>query len=300
MRRRLLPLCIGAIQLLASTGAFAWGDEGHRIIAVIAYARLTPAARAKVDAILAADKDTLTAPDFVSRATWADRYRDSDRFDKKVHYLATRAWHFADVEIDGGTLSAACHAPDLPGTRLASHGPADDCVVHKVDEFAAELGNPHTSAAEKRLALKFLMHFVGDLHQPLHVADHQDRGGNAVPVFYGAIESPDNLHSYWDTRLVEKLGSDPKKVGVALSEGIANKDANQWSTGTPALWAQETFAQARDVAYDFNGESFVTDSKGTRTVRLDATYDARALPVVREQLSKAGVRLAAVLNESLR
>ena len=300
MRRRLLPLCLGTIQLFASTGAFAWGDEGHRIIAVIAYARLTPAARAKVDAILAADRDTLTAPDFASRATWADRYRDSDRLDKKVHYLATRAWHFANVEIDGGTLGAACHAPDLPSARPASRGPADDCVVHKVDEFAAELVDARTSAAEKRLALKFLMHFVGDLHQPLHVADHQDRGGNAVPVFYGAIQSPDNLHSYWDTRLVEKLGRDPKKVGAALDARIAGEDASQWSAGAPGLWAQETFAQARDVAYDFGGESFVTDANGAQTVRLDATYDARALPVVREQLSKAGVRLAAVLNELLR
>jgi hypothetical protein len=293
-------LCIGAIQLLASTGAFAWGDEGHRIIAVIAYARLTPAARAKVDAILASDKDTLTAPDFASRATWADRYRDSDRLDTKVHYLATRAWHFANVEIDGGTLGAACRAPGLPNGHLASQGPADDCVVHKVDEFAAELADARTSAAEKRLALKFLMHLVGDLHQPLHVADHHDRGGNAVPVFHGAIESPDNLHSYWDTRLVEKLGSDPKKVGAALGAGIARQDANRWSAGTPALWAQETFAQARDVAYDFGGESFVADANSARTVRLDATYEARALPVVREQLSKAGVRLAAMLNESLR
>lgn len=300
MRRRLLPLCLGAVQLFASTGAFAWGDEGHRIIAVIAYARLKPAARAKVDAILAADKDALTARDFVDRATWADRYRDSDRTGTKVRYLATRAWHFADVEIDGGTLGAACHAPDLPNPRLASRGPADDCVVHKVDEFAAELGDARTSPAEKRLALKFLMHLVGDLHQPLHVADHQDRGGNAVPVFHGTIESPDTLHSYWDTRLVEKLGSDPNKVGAALNAGITRSNASRWSKGTPALWAQETFAQARDVAYDFSGESFVADASGTRTVHLDSTYDARALPVVREQLSKAGVRLAAMLNESLR
>jgi hypothetical protein len=172
-------------------------------------------------------------------------------------------------------------------------------VVHKVDEFAAELGDARTSAAEKRLALKFLMHLVGDLHQPLHVADHQDRGGNALAVFHGATQSPDNLHSYWDTRLVEKLGSDPHRIGAALDAKIAGKDARRWSTGTPALWAQETFAQARDVAYVFNGESFVIDANGARTVRLDAAYEARALPVVREQLSKAGVRLAALLNEAL-
>src|SRR4051812_46163207 len=90
----LLPVCI-----TAAAPVLAWGDEGHRVVGQMALPLLTPQARAQVDALLAADADTLTAPDFVSRTTWADRWRDSDRNGTKVRYNATEAWHFADVEL---------------------------------------------------------------------------------------------------------------------------------------------------------------------------------------------------------
>lgn len=285
---------------MPSTDAVAWGDEGHRIVAAIAYARLTPAVRAKTNKLLAGDKDKLTAADFVSRSTWADRYRDSDRFGAQTHYIGTRAWHFADIEIDDGSLDKACHNPHPPPGVPASKGPADDCVVGKIDQFVAELRDPRTTVAEKRLALKFVIHFVGDLHQPLHVADHHDRGGNSVPVLYGRHTSPDNLHAYWDKQLVQKLGLDAGKVAAALSKKITIAHAHEWSAGSPHEWAQDTFAKARDVAYDFSGETSFTDKQGVQGQRLDATYDARATPVASEQLSKAGVRLAAILNDALK
>ena len=296
--RRTSVLVVTAIAGLSiGTDAQAWGDEGHEIVAVIAYARLTPEARQRVDALLAADKDKLTAADFVSRATWADRYRDSDRFSTRTHYLATRQWHFVDIEIDAPDLDAACgqHPPLAAGTP-ASRGPPSACLVDKIDQFAAEWRAPGTTRHERQLALKFLLHFVGDLHQPLHAADHHDRGGNAVDVLYNKRTTPDNLHAYWDTHLVQKLGTDPRVVGAALNKKITKAKAAAWSKGAPGTWAQETFEKARDVAYDFSGEADDTDEHGGTAKRLDAVYDTRALPVVREQLSKAGVRLAAVLN----
>src|SRR5205823_13189605 len=87
----------------------AWGDEGHEIVGVIAYAQLTPAVRRKVDALLAADKDQLTPADFPSRTTWADKWRDSDRNSTKVRYTATHNWHFVDIEIDKPDFDAACN-----------------------------------------------------------------------------------------------------------------------------------------------------------------------------------------------
>lgn len=131
-----------ACALLHPVPALAWGDEGHRIVGRIAVPLLTPAARVQVDALLAADEDTLTAPDFVSRTVWADRWRDSDRKSTKVRYSATEQWHFVDIEIARPDLSDACagRKPLPPGTS-ASQGPARDCVVDKVEQFAAELAD---------------------------------------------------------------------------------------------------------------------------------------------------------------
>ena len=290
-----------AAALLVGQAAWAWGDEGHEIIATIAHARLTKATRAAVDALLAADHDTLTAPDFVSRATWADRWRDADRDTTRVQYEATHRWHFVDIELDGGTLDAACnHHPPLPPGVAASKGPPHDCVVDKIEQFNAELRSSATPQAEKVLALKFLIHFVGDLHQPLHASDHHDGGGNAVPVLHGNIKAPDNLHTYWDRQLVQQLGRDPKTVAQALDKSITATQARAWRKGRSADWATESSAQAKTVAYDFSGESTAPDEHGDKVLELDAVYDQRALPVVREQLARAGVRLAWMLNAALK
>jgi hypothetical protein len=299
-RRALLFAAVATCSTLCAPDVVAWGDEGHEIVATIAYSRLTPAVRQKVDAMLFADTDTLTARDFVSRATWADRYRDSDRSTTKEHYNATQNWHFVDIELDAGDVDTACsNHPQLPPDTPASAGQPKDCVVDKIDQFTAELRDPQTSANEKLLALKFLIHFVGDVHQPLHSADHEDRGGNQVAVRYAKLTKPSNLHSYWDTYLVQKLGKDPKTVGAALNKKITKAMAAEWSKDSPTTWAQEAFEQAKDVAYNFDGEKTFTDDHGGDGEQLDTAYDARALPVVREQLSKAGVRLAALLNASL-
>jgi hypothetical protein len=300
IRRTFLTLVL-IILAVPTPSLFAWGDEGHEIIGVIAYARLSPAVKKKVDALFAADKDNLTAPDFVSRTTWADKYRDSDRLTTKVRYNATRNWHFVDIEIDNGNLDTACNNhPKLPPGTAASAGPAQDCVVDKIEQFIVELRGPATAKAEKRLALKFLLHLIGDVHQPLHAADNKDRGGNDVAVLFGDRTSAENLHAYWDTHLVQRLGHEPRAVGALLNKQITKAKANDWSKGTPTDWAMGSFAQAKSVVYNFTGEQQFIDDHGGKGERLDTAYDNRALPVVREQLSKAGVRLAAALNDALK
>jgi hypothetical protein len=126
---RVIWFCISCVALLVATPApaFAWGYEGHEVIAAIARSYLTPDVKAKADAILATDTaDTLTAPDMVSRSTWADAYRNQNR--------NTAAWHFVDIELDHPDLDAACfNHPSLNGAP-ASQGPASDCVVDKIDE----------------------------------------------------------------------------------------------------------------------------------------------------------------------
>jgi hypothetical protein len=277
-----------ALAALICSQALAWGDLGHEVTALIAYRHLSPTARAALDALLASDTDTLTAGDFASRATWADKYRNAHR--------ETAAWHFVDIEIDRPDLKDACFGfPTLQGGQSASQGPAQDCVVNKIDEFAAELKNPSTPAAERLLALKFLIHFMGDLHQPLHAADHHDRGGNCIGLSppQGA---QNNLHAYWDVNVVKALGQSAAQIAEQLDARLSAADITAWTRGTPQSWAMDTFEVGRHDAYAL--PSMPTCQSGG-SVALPPAYMAQAEKDAATQLLKAAVRLAAVLNNAL-
>jgi hypothetical protein len=245
----LLAWFLLAVALTTPRPAIASGDEGHKVIALIAEHYLGPAVRAKVAGLLAADTDTLTDHDISSEATWADKYRDSDRDTTKIRYEATWRWHFVDVELAQPDLASACFDyPSLPAGVPASQGPPRACVVDKIDQFTAELSIPATGASERLLALKFLLHFVGDLHQPLHAADDHDAGGNKKLVAAAGL-NPGNLHHYWDVELVERLGTDPRQVAGSLIGQISEEQRQAWSSGAPSDWAMEAFALARRDAY---------------------------------------------------
>ena len=269
--------------------AAAWGSLGHQVTALIAYDRLTPAARIQVDNLLAADTDTTTPPDFVSRSVWADNYRGSHR--------KTAAWHFINIEIDKPDLNAACFGfPKLEPGQAASQGPARDCVVNKIEQFQEELSDPHTPQAERLMALKFLIHFVGDLHQPLHAADHDDRGGNCVHVDADGEHRSMNLHAYWDTAVLEPLGGSPAAIAAQLQSDITRTMQRAWRSGNARTWALETFAVAKDVAYNLPSRP-TCDEHGS--IVLPASYRRRAEALAPVQVEKAGVRLAVVLNRAL-
>jgi len=293
--RRYLFACI----LLVAAGAvphpaLAWGDEGHEIIALIAEHYLDPAARAKVILLLAGDADTLTEHDVASEATWADKYRDSDRYTTKIRYQATRLWHFVDIELDEPNLASACFGhPPLPSGIPASKGPPRACVVDKIDQFAAELANPATADSERLLALRFLLHFVGDLHQPLHSADDHDAGGTKKLVTAEGLH-PGNLHRYWDIELVEQLGTDPRQVAARLIGQISEAQRQEWASGKPTDWAMEAFTLARNDAY-----GLLPRPGDQGTYSLPSGYVDQAVTDVGLQLSRAGVRLAFILSQVL-
>jgi hypothetical protein len=277
----------GCVLAAIAGPAAAWGDVGHKVTALIAYPRLNPKAKAAVDAILAADTDTLTAPDFASRATWADKWRTGHR--------ETAAWHFVDLELDTPDLNAACFGfPKLDG-KLASAGPAQDCVIDKIDEFEAELKAAGTTPAEKLLALKFLMHFVGDLHQPLHASDHSDKGGNCIALS-PEVGGSKTLHGYWDTGVMPALGGTPEAISVRLTKKITAGDAKAWAQGTARDWAKESFALSKADAYALPSRPTCA---APGSVSLSAAYQAQAQTDVSLQLERAGVRMAAVLNAAL-
>jgi hypothetical protein len=277
-----------AIATLASAPAAAWGDLGHKVTALVAYRHMTPKARLALDAMLAGDRDTLTPPDFASRSTWADKYRNTHR--------ETAAWHFVDIEIDHPDLKGACvDFPALGQTQPASQGPAQDCVVNKIDEFAAELKNPATPPAERLLALKFLIHFIGDLHQPLHAADHADRGGNCIGLVPPKALAG-NLHAYWDVAVVEALGPSAEQIADALDVRLTAGQMKDWAGGTPSSWAMESFEVGRRDAYALPSRP-TCQSPGS--IALSAAYQAQAQSDAATQLLKAAARMAKLLNDAL-
>jgi hypothetical protein len=272
----------------------AWGDDGHKVVSLIAENYLTLGAKQQVEALLAADTDELTRHDIANAATWADRYREANH--RRDNYEATRRWHYVDLEIDDPDINAACYGrKPLPAGAPASIGDKNACVVDKIVQFAAELAAPETDAEERVMALKFLLHFVGDMHQPLHAADHRDAGGNKVLVTVDGFphKPKDELHGYWDKQFVEALGRPPAALAKQLIEQITAEQTAQWQEGNVDDWAWEAFNVAFEDVY---GEPALSTGAPQH---LDATYVERAERAVALQLSRAGVRLAAVLNRAL-
>lgn len=282
------------LALAATQPAFPWGDNGHKTIALIARQCLTPSTSNQVMAMLAADDDPLTPHDIASEATWADKYRDMD--DRTKHYQQTQNWHFTDIEIDNPDLTKACFGrnPPPPG-MLASNGPAAACAVDKIEQFEAELVAPDLDAEERLFALKFLLHLVGDLHQPLHSSDNHDRGGNDIKVIVDGFphNSRDELHGFWDTQFVDGIAGRPAMLAGQLLAQITVADATAWAAGSPGDWAMETFNIAKTDAYGN------PPPLKNQILHLDANYVDTAEVDVRLQLSRAGIRLAHLLNKSL-
>jgi hypothetical protein len=288
-------LALLTLILLVPEAANAWGDEGHEIVALIAWNYLHPAVRTRLTELLAGDASGLVAEHGIApEATWADRYRDADRGGAGLHYAATREWHFVDIELQDHDLDAACFAhPALPPATPASLGPAHACIVDKIEQFRRELADPRQSPPERLIALQFLLHLIGDLHQPLHASDNHDRGGNDERV-----EAPGyrvgTLHHYWDSVFVERLGENSAAVAAGLIADIPAGALVEWRKGSVADWAMQSFEIARQLAY---GRLPAADAAGR--YRLDETYVRDATAAVRLQLERAGVRLAAVLNAAL-
>jgi hypothetical protein len=276
--------------LLGASAALAWGDVGHEVTALIAYHHLTAKARTALDALLASDVDPLTKPDFASRATWADKYRNEHR--------ETATWHFIDIEIDQQPdMAAACFGfPPLAAGQPAAQGPAQDCIVNKIEEFFAELQNQSTPPAERLLALKFLIHFIGDLHQPLHTADHADRGGNCVALSPSPDGADKNLHAYWDVGAVASLGRSAPEIAALLDAEITQDDLNSWTRGDARTWALESFALGQKDAYAIAPRPTCASPGATA---LSEDYQAHAQEDAALQLEKAAIRMAGLLNNAL-
>ena len=255
-----------AFLLVIPIPAFAWGLEGHEVIARIAADNLSPAAHLRISQLVGGDAPALMVLD----SNWADEIR-ADR-------PQTTNWHFVNIEI--GSKS---YDPRRDCAR-------DDCVVAQINRDIAVLRDPKAPHAAKIEALRFLIHFVGDLHQPLHAADRRDKGGNGLIVFMKNRRT--NLHRVWDEDLVEALGPDAGPVAGSIEAGLSPEGKAKLAAGTPADWANESFSVAAKEIYAR------IPSRGP--VRLPRDYAGREKQVVRLQLARAGIRLAMLLNQTYR
>jgi hypothetical protein len=261
MRRLAIALIVAA---LMPARAFAWGSEGHRIVAEIAEQHLEPGVAKQVRDLLAVENSTSLS----DVANWADQIRRQRP--------ESASWHFVDIPIAAAGYDAI---------RDCGGG---NCVVAKIEQFAAELQDQSLPARERLEALKFVVHLVGDLHQPLHASDNDDRGGNEIHIRFRGRRT--NLHAVWDTAiLLPAVNGDERSYALHLDRQIMPTEAATWQTGTPEQWANESHDIAVKLIY----------CKLAHSGTLSGDYGRVALPVIDQQLEKAGIRLAAILNNEL-
>ena len=281
-------VCVGIMGLLLASGLAvpdrgeAWGDVAHQVICEIAFQELTPPAKAEVKRLLRKDSDP-NFRRFSTACTWADHPRKRPR----EHFL------------------------NLPRTQMrvtAADPPcplADICLLTAIEADTAVLKDPTASDAAKLTALKFLGHWMGDLHQPLHISFQDDRGGNEI----GETGPCNNdLHAVWDTCLITRgLGAQAASIVAALRAGLTDTDRQAWTQGDIITWADESYHITRapnveycvrvgsSCQYAADNATFET-GESKRKVTVKASYIATHTPTVRSRLLKAGVRLGHVLN----
>jgi hypothetical protein len=267
--RHVAPCLAAAILFCAPAAGLAWGPDGHRISGEIAWRNLTPRAKEAVRGLLPEGPwDTLA-----EASTWADTYaREHPREWRWLDPL-----HYVNADPRGGAVHAGRNC---------------GCVVGAIEIQADRLRDPKASHDDKIEALRLVAHFVGDVHQPLHVAHPDGRGGTTVDVRFDGKRM--TLHQLWDSGLLERRlrerrrGRGPRWRAHAqsLADAVSASERAQWGASRePNAWASESLLLAR--AYTFSVHE--DDALG------DAYYE-RSLPVVEQRLQQAGVRLAALLN----
>jgi nuclease S1 len=252
-------LLIATVNLFTSP-AYPWGSKGHEIIAAISETQLTDTARKRVKELLPQGTTLADA------STWADKAgRQIPDMD---------SYHFINFPKDANTYD------QQRDCRLRN------CVIEAIGWYMQVLTSPDAPRNEKRIALRFVAHLVGDIHQPLHAGFAEDRGGNSVDVRFNGRK--ENLHSLWDTALVQLEEGTSSEIAVRIQAAVTSEDRQQWEQGTPADWALESLAVVRSQVYRLPASG-----------EINATYVESARAVIRTRIAQAGTRLAWVLNASL-
>lgn len=253
--------------LVQPSEARAWGELGHKIVCEIAYRLATPDARTEVRRLLAVEKWS-----FSNSCVWADEPRKRGT----EHYVNLRRNQATITSLD-------C--------------PFSPCVLAAIESDRKNLADELKDDAERLVALKFLAHWVGDVHQPVHVSLRGDSGGNGIGV---SGECTFSFHHLWDTCLVEKaVGTDVSKAATELINAFPPGVREQWKQGGTLEWASELFAITRAPKTKYCVQQGTFCNKPAGDVEINSDYVKDHSPIVRERLVQAGVRLAHVLDQAL-
>ena len=255
--RSLLPILV---LIVICPAVSAWGPTGHQLVGDVAQRHLTPTTKAAV-------KELLGDRSLADVSVWADSI--------KGQRPETRPWHYANPQEGAESFDMERDCGDK------------SCVVEQINLDVAVLRDPEATHVAKVEALMFLVHFVGDVHQPLHLGRASDRGGNNVEVEYK--RSKTNLHRLWDSGLIDSAGlsHDEYLAGLVRLINVDGGKRVSWLKELdPVVWANESYGLAHTNAY-------VVPQNG----RIGDAYYRRNIKVINERLAMAGVRLAAILNE---
>ncbi len=253
LRRAIISILLS---LTVVFNAAAWGQKGHDIIACIAQQHLSAEAQAQVDRLLSG----------YSMVYWSN-WADSAKYTEEYKYTAP--WHYRNVE-----------QGDTPQTTPTPKG---GDVVWAVEEMTARLGDNSLSETEHTLALKFLIHLVGDLHCPMHAGRNEDRGGNMLPMVF--FWEATNLHVVWDSLLIDRVHSWSYTEWALQIDRLSVEDVAQVVLGTPNDWFSESYAVAVEV---------YKDAKRNNEINYD--YRDKFQIPLETQLRNGGLRLAKILN----
>jgi hypothetical protein len=276
MRKLLASLASSALVLatLVPAPAFAWWEKGHRLVGQIAWDHLTPMARRNVKALLGTES-------LGDVAAWADVYRPL--------VTQTGGWHYTDIPGDKTTYDRDRDCPTQPGVKAGSYGDkVRDCATDRILFFESRIADPKLDPSERAESLKFLVHFIGDIHQPFH-ASGVEKGGNGIQVKAFGQEScgsnPNskcNLHAIWDGYLIDHRNLTNSQYLSRLEADIRRERLTAGSTD-PVAWTEQS-KELSDAAMVPSG----TD--------IDEAYFQKNIPVIDRQMELGGLRLAADLN----
>ena len=282
MLARLLAL---VLVLTIAAPASAYWEYGHETVAQIAWANVKPQTRAAIRRLLA-KQALLATPECPARtieqaSVWPDCVKPLKDAGGKSRFGYAYSWHYQNVDI--------CRPFDL--TPACKDG---NCVSTQIGRQAAILKDRRAAPRERLMALAFLVHFVGDIHQPLHAGDRGDKGGNDALADYGIYGPPKmNLHSIWDGLLAERAISTPP----SLVRRYSAAERARLGSGNAVDWSRESWLAAH-TAYDAATGGQACAPYPARGALDEATI-VRLVPVAREEVVKGGLRLARMLDRAL-
>jgi S1/P1 Nuclease len=308
MRKHLLRGAMVALSLLSARAAFAWNATGHEIVAFVAWSQLTPQAKAQVNALLSQHpdyartftRDSVPAAErdeqaFAIAATWPDLIR-SQSFGASSKYARSN-WHYVDMPFVVGNF------PPPPASDLSwSPGKEPENAIQAIRKNIADLKNTNLPVVDRAVALCWIEHLIGDIHQPLHATSmfsatfpEGDKGGNSQ--FLSVNGRSLNLHSLWDGMVGGYMPiADVKKIADKLIAAHPHSEFDKDLADTnPDDWAKQSYEQAKKVVY-LDGKLATSSTRGGDAPQLPAGYLDAAKPIAGRDATLGGMRLADTLN----